>query len=73
MTAVDNAQRSNRFEAAMMSLHEEYGDDPQAVLIDLLADARHWCDAHGESFAELDRLAYRHYLAEVHQPTNERN
>ncbi len=27
---------------------------PREGLIDLLADARHWCDQHGESFADLD-------------------
>ena len=35
-----------------------------AGLIDLLADARHWCDQHGEDFARVDRIAYQHYLAE---------
>ena len=34
-------------------------------LIDLLTDARHWCDRHGESFAVLDRLAYQHYILEL--------
>lgn len=34
-------------------------------LIDLLTDARHWCDRHGESFAVLDRLAYQHYIHEL--------
>lgn len=38
---------------------------PREGLIDLLADARHWCDQHGESFADLDRQAYQHYLAEL--------
>jgi hypothetical protein len=33
-------------------------------LIDLLTDARHWCDRHDESFADLDRIARQHYLAE---------
>jgi hypothetical protein len=33
--------------------------------IDLLADARHWCDANAENFGEFDRQAYRHYLAEL--------
>jgi len=42
-------------------------------LIDLLSGARHWCDANGESFAALDRQAYQHYLAELNDPTNERN
>lgn len=41
------------------------GDDPAEGLTDLLADARHFCDRHGLSFAELDRVAYQHYLAEL--------
>lgn len=40
------------------------GDLPES-LIDLLADARHWCDANSLSFADLDRQAYQHYLAET--------
>lgn len=36
----------------------------RAGIIDLLTDARHWCDRHGESFAALDRIAYQHYLTE---------
>ncbi len=36
----------------------------RAGLIDLLTDARHWCDRHGEDFAKLDRTAYGRYLAE---------
>jgi hypothetical protein len=42
-------------------------DTPQGCLIDLLTDARHWCDRHGESYAELDRVAYQHYLAERYE------
>lgn len=33
-------------------------------LLDLLADARHWCDAHEADFSELNHKAYEHYLAE---------
>jgi hypothetical protein len=43
----------------------KYGDDVlESNLTDFLADARHWCDEHGESYAELDHVAYKHYLAE---------
>jgi hypothetical protein len=34
-------------------------------LIDLLADARHWCDHNAQDFAALDRQAYQHYIAEI--------
>lgn len=40
-------------------------DPPETCLIDLLADARHWADLHGQDFAKLDRMAYDHYAAEV--------
>ena len=54
---------------------ETYADDDDAVrCIDLLTDARHWCDLNGQNFADLDRQAYQHYLAEINaQPTQERN
>ena len=38
-----------------------------AVTMDLLTDARHWCDLNGQSFGELDRRAHQHYLAEIHE------
>jgi hypothetical protein len=44
-----------------------YSGDVVSGLTDLLADARHWCDAAGEDFAEQDRQAYRHYLAEINE------
>ncbi|MBL9118532.1 MAG: hypothetical protein JNL80_01300 [Phycisphaerae bacterium] len=58
-----NAHRARRFRAAIRC----YGTDDTFVgsLTDLLADARHWCDWHGESFAAIDRRAHQIYLAEV--------
>lgn len=43
-----------------------YGTDDTdpGCLIDFLADARHWCDMHGQCFGDLDRIAYQHYIAE---------
>ena len=38
-------------------------------LIDFLTDARHWCDRNGQSFAELDSIAERHYAAEIYEQT----
>jgi hypothetical protein len=34
-------------------------------LVGLLTAARHWCGRHGHSYAELDRVADRHYCEEV--------
>lgn len=42
-----------------------YGNDETECLVDILTDARHWCDRHDLSFASLDRIAYQHYLAEL--------
>lgn len=45
-------------------------DSGKEGLIDLLTDARHWCDRLGESFAELDRIANHHYIAERNNEEN---
>lgn len=57
-----NKQRSRR--CANVLRHYGTEDTDPGSLIDFLADARHWCDQHGESYAELDRIAYQHYLTE---------
>jgi hypothetical protein len=63
----ENSRRVERVARAIRS----YGDDgdDETKLIDLLADARHWCDQNGLSFAKLDRLAYMHYVAELAEPS----
>jgi hypothetical protein len=54
--------------AAFDNLLNRYGDDdPADRLVDLLTDARHWCDLHGQSFWEQDRRAHQHYLTEIQQ------
>jgi hypothetical protein len=53
---------------------EAYGDDlPESNLIDLLADAIHFCDVTGLDFQILLLRAGSHYLAELRQPNQERN
>jgi hypothetical protein len=69
---MNNAKRSNRFEVALLSLRDDYDQDIRTTLIDLLTDARHWCDRRGQSFAELDRQAYGHYLVELHEHAGRR-
>ena len=51
-----------------------YGDDlSESNLIDLLADAMHWCDDNEENFHYLLCMAGKHYLAELNdEPTYER-
>lgn len=59
---ITNATRAERCHAALANYNDEH--DVRANLIDFLTDARHWCDAQGQSIAELDRIAHQHYLAE---------
>jgi hypothetical protein len=64
MTVPSNNERVARFARVL----KRYGTDNTGAgcLTDLLADARHWCDRHGEDYAALDRRAYDHYLTEVY-------
>ncbi len=62
-TEITNADRAERCQQALETYNDAW--DFRSNLIDLLTDARHWCDANTESYAELDRIAYQHYLAEV--------
>ena len=45
---------------------------PADRVVGLLADARLWCDANRQSFAELDRRAYQQYLTLIHHETPNR-
>ena len=35
-----------------------------AIVSDLIADLRHWCDEYGWDFSQLECRALSHYLAE---------
>jgi hypothetical protein len=63
-------QRVDRCDAAL----RHYSDDGVfSSLIDLLADAMHWCDATGENFHYALCVAGNHYVAELNdQPIAER-
>lgn len=60
---ITNAERAARCHAAIATYNDER--DVRANAIDLLTDLRHWCDARGLAFHELDRMACDHYLAEL--------
>ena len=51
-----------------------YSDENACIsLIDLLADAMHWCDANGEDFHYALCVAGKHFVAELNaQQTEER-
>lgn len=40
--------------------------EPETALRDLLADARHFADAHSIDYAEQDRIAFDNYASERH-------
>ena len=49
-----------------------YSDDDRFIcLIDLLADAMHWCPANGEDFHYALCVAGRHYIAELNDEQTE--
>jgi hypothetical protein len=57
-----NQQRAKRADKAISS----YGDDLiESNLIDLLADAMHWCDCNGRDFHISLAQACRHYVNEL--------
>jgi hypothetical protein len=59
---MDNARRAKTSEKAV----EIYGSgNPQEILVDLLTDAQHWCDANGEDFHISLAMACRHYIHEL--------
>jgi hypothetical protein len=60
---ITNADRAERCHQVLENYDD--GSDVRTNLIDFLTDARHWCDANHESYAELDRMAYQHYAAEA--------
>ena len=62
-------QRVERCEAAITG----YSDDSSFIsLIDLLADARHWCDANDQDYADLDRIAVPALPRRTQRRTNRR-
>jgi len=58
---------NNRRAKRIAKVLRRYGTDntDHGGLIDLLADARHWCDRHAECYSDLDRVAHDHYLTEL--------
>ena len=53
-----------RVERCRKALTKYSDDDRFLCLIDLLADAMHWCEANGEEFHYAFGVACKHYLAE---------
>jgi len=62
MAHAPNSRRARRIDLVLAWTPD--WDAPPEGLIDLLADARHWCDRHGQDYARLDRLAPPHHPTE---------
>lgn len=63
-----NTQRAERLAKVFEAIDHLYDvESPTDAMVDLLTDARHWCDLTGASFAVLDRTACGHYCAEVYE------
>lgn len=67
-----NSARQNRARAARcLTALRRYGSDssPYTCLVDLLADAMHWCRHRGHDFPAVLDLASLHYAAELADET----
>ena len=63
---MNNSERAARFATILeMVAKTDSADLEQSMLIDLLADAMHWCDANGEDFHIALAQACRHYIHEL--------
>lgn len=61
-----NLERAARFAMILeMVANTDSANLEQSMLIDLLADAMHWCDANGEDFHIAMAQACRHYIHEL--------
>jgi len=49
---------------AKISPYDESGD-AYDLIVDILANLRHFADDEGLNYSECDRFAYNHYLAEL--------
>ncbi|MDX1968863.1 MAG: hypothetical protein SFV23_16935 [Planctomycetaceae bacterium] len=58
-----NAFRAAR--AGCILIHHRDDGDLHTSLVDLLTDAMHWCDAHGDDFHLALAQACRHYIHEL--------
>jgi hypothetical protein len=55
-------ERAKELRKVLLGLYDPH--DPVANIVDMLTDLRHLCDEQNDDFAELDKMAYRHYIEE---------
>ena len=56
--------KSGEWQIALKRLGDDEGQADDEVLIDILADLRHWCDWKGISYAKADKAAQKHWRKE---------
>lgn len=57
--------QANRILDAIASEYEDDADDVLSLITNALCDLRHLCDKRQLDFAQLNRLAYQTYCAEI--------
>jgi hypothetical protein len=57
--------RASRLELTLLGYAD--GHDPMTSLVDLIADAMHWCDSSGQDFHIAFAQACRHYVNELNE------
>ena len=60
----ENIKRAIRISHRLPNDHEDDYEETNTRIIDALTDLRHLCDLFELDFAQLDRVAYSHYLEE---------
>jgi len=71
MNGTTPVQRAKELKKILKKTYDDGCGATPANITDMLTDLRHLCDAEGLSFADLDRVAYRHYCQERAQNTVE--
>lgn len=66
-----NKARAAKLANGLKAAGYEGATDWAATVTDALCDLRHLCDTHGLDFGDCDRLAYDHYLPELHAADQE--
>jgi len=64
------SSRANRIQSIIKKTNGTHPEDIKDGVTDILADLRHYCDAHGIDFAKQDKVAYQHYSEEKHDEAN---
>jgi len=64
LEGLDMTNNEERTAFVSVALEQYIGRSNDEQVIDCLTDLRHFCDAYGLDFADLDHIAYNHYIEE---------